>query len=237
MGDLLIRGGTVIDGTGAPAVRADVRVRNGVIAEVGPDLRGDGEVELDAGGAHVAPGFIDIHTHYDGSMWWDPTVDPMPQHGVTTVVTGNCAISLAPVNPEDREVLVDMFCFIEDLPVDAVMRAVPWSWSTWPEYRDAFNAGGASCNVAALVGHNNLRMAVLGAESFERPATEDERHRLTDLTVECLQAGAFGVSLSFVDGDSKGRRVPSRLAAPQELSDLSIAMATAGRLQQGYRPG
>jgi len=236
MGDLLVKGGTVVDGTGGPAARADVRVREGTIVEVGAELRPDGERVLDAAGATVAPGFIDIHTHYDGSMWWDPTVDPAPQHGVTTVLTGNCAISLAPANPEDRESIVDMFCFIEDLPVDAVLGAVPWSWTTWSEYRDTFNDRGASCNVAPLVGHNNIRMAVLGQEAFERPATDDERHRISDVVVEALRAGAYGVSLSFVDSDSRNRRVPSRLASPQELSDLAAAMATVGHGIVQYVP-
>jgi N-acyl-D-aspartate/D-glutamate deacylase len=228
MGDLLVRGGRVIDGTGAPAARADVRVRGGVIVEVGPSLSSDGERALDADGAFVTPGFIDIHTHYDGSIWWDTSVDPMPLHGVTTVVTGNCAISLAPLNREDQAALADMFCYIEDLPVGPVSSAVPWTWRTWAEYRGAFNAMGASCNVAPLVGHSNLRMAVLGEESFERAASDEERARLVDLTRECLEAGAFGVSLSFVDLDSKGRRVPSRLGSPDELRDLADVLASTG---------
>jgi N-acyl-D-amino-acid deacylase len=237
MADLLIRGGRVVDGTGAAAIEADVRVRAGVVAEVGPRLAADGEPVLDADGAYVAPGFVDIHTHYDGSVWWDPSVDPAPVHGVTSVVTGNCAISLAPLKAEDRASLVDMFCYIEDLPVAAVADAVPWSWTSWAGYRDAFNAAGAACNVAPLVGHNNLRMAVLGEEaSFERPANDDERAALVDLVVECIEAGAFGVSLSFVDLDSHRRRVPSRVAAPDELTDLAGALAAAGRGLVQYVP-
>jgi N-acyl-D-aspartate/D-glutamate deacylase len=229
MDDLLVRGGRVLDGTGAPAQAADVRIRDGVIVEVAPGLRPDGEQVLDADGASVAPGFIDVHTHYDGAMWWDERVDPMPQHGVTTMVTGNCAISLAPVTNRDRASLVDMFCYIEDLPTEPVANAVPWTWSSWGEFRDAFNARGASCNIAALVGHNNLRMSVLGAESFDREATDDERVRISDLLVECIEGGAYGVSLSFVDSDSRGRRVPSRIASPDERADITEALARAGR--------
>ncbi|MDH4365831.1 MAG: amidohydrolase family protein [Acidimicrobiia bacterium] len=236
MGELLVRGGTVVDGTGAPARRADVRVRNGVIAEVGPNLAPDGEPELDASGALVAPGFIDVHTHYDGSMWWDRTLDPSPQHGVTTVVTGNCAISFAPVAASVKASLVDMFCFIEDIPVDTVLAAVPFTWRSWGEQRDAFNAAGASCNVAGLVGHSNLRMAVLGEESFERAATEAERARISELTAACLAEGAYGISLSFVDSDSRGRRVPGRQASPEELDDLAAALAAAGRGILQYVP-
>ena len=139
---------------------ADVRVRNGKIVEVGENLKPDGEQVLDADGATVAPGFIDIHTHYDGSMWWDQTMDPSPQHGVTTVLTGNCAVSLAPVAPGGRGSLVDMFCFIEDVPVPAVIDAVPWGWQSWAEQRDVFNNLGASCNVTPLVGHNNIRLEI-----------------------------------------------------------------------------
>jgi len=117
MADLLVRGGRMIDGTGAGAVPADVRIRDGIIVEVGTGLEQQGEAVFEADGASVAPGFIDIHTHYDGSIWWDPSVDPVPLHGVTTIVTGNCAISLAPLNAEDQGALVDMFCYIEDLPV------------------------------------------------------------------------------------------------------------------------
>src|SRR5579864_1129665 len=111
MADLLVRGGRVIDGTGAAATPADVRIRDGIIVEVGEALEHRGEEVFDTDGASVTPGFIDIHTHYDGSIWWDPSVDPMPLHGVTTVVTGNCAISLAPLNPADRASLADMFCY------------------------------------------------------------------------------------------------------------------------------
>jgi len=236
MADLLVRGGLVIDGTGAPAAPADVRVRDGVIVEVGVSLDRRGEAEFDADGAYVTPGLIDIHTHFDGSIWWDPSVDPMPLHGVTTVVTGNCAISLAPVSPDDQAALADMFCYIEDLPVGPVSSAVPWTWRTWPEYRAAFNAVGASCNVAPLVGHSNLRLAVLGEESFERAASDEERAQLVAMTLECIEAGAFGVSLSFVDLDSKGRRVPSRLASPDELRDIADALASTGRGLMQYVP-
>ena len=184
---------------------------------------------LDADGAYVTPGFIDVHTHYDGAMWWDRSVDPMPEHGVTTMVTGNCAISLAPVNDRDRASLVDMFCYIEDLPIGPVADSVPWTWTSWTEFRDAFNADGGSCNIAPLVGHNNLRMAVLGQEAFEREATDEERARIVELLTDCVEAGAYGVSLSFVDSDSQGRRVPSRWAGDEERTDLTATLSRLGR--------
>ena len=130
-GDLLVRGGTVVDGTGAPARDADVRIRDGVVTEIGAGLAPDGETVVDASGAYVAPGFIDCHTHYDPSVWWDPLLDPMPQHGVTTVVTGNCSLSLTPVRAPDRVAASDVFGFIEDIPVDAFTTGIPWTWESY----------------------------------------------------------------------------------------------------------
>src|ERR1700677_934978 len=134
MGDLLVRGGTVVDGAGSPAVREDVRVHDGRIVEVAANLRAEGEEVLDAGGAYVTPGFIDIHTHFDPSLCWDPFADPMPQHGVTTVLIGNCSLSLAPTRPEHRSLVGSTFGFIEDFPDSAFATDVPWSWVTYPDY-------------------------------------------------------------------------------------------------------
>jgi len=132
-GDLLVRGGTVVDGTGAPATRDDVRARGGRIVEVGPDLEPEGETVLEAGGAYVAPGFVESHSHFYGSMWWDPSCDPMPAYGTTTAVIGNCGLTVAPLTAAARDSMIDLFCFIEDLPVPAFERAIPWTWETWPE--------------------------------------------------------------------------------------------------------
>src|SRR6476660_8968948 len=201
-GDLLVRGGTLVDGTAtATATRADVRVRDRVIVEVGANLEADGEPEIDAGGAIVAPGFIACHTHYDPSVWWDPLLDPMPQHGVTTVVTGNCSLSLTPVRAADRLSASDVFGFIEDIPVDAFASGIPWSWESYAEWRDALLAHGTAVNIAALVGHSNLRVYVMGDEAWDRAATPDERAQLAAVLAESLAAGALGMSTSFVDQD------------------------------------
>ncbi len=217
---LLIRGGTVVDGTGAPAREADVRIRDGVVVEIDRRLAPDGETVVDAGGAYVAPGFIDGHTHYDPSLWWDPLVDPMPQHGVTTVVTGNCSLSLTPVRAPDRLAASDVFGFIEDIPVDAFTTGIPWSWESYAEWRDALRAHGTAVNVGALVGHSNLRVYVMGDDAWTRAATREEREQLATVLAESLAAGALGMSTSFIDQDRHGQAVPSRAADDDELRAL-----------------
>jgi len=229
MSDLLVCGGEVIDGRGAQPRRADVRIRAGRIAEVGPDLKSEGEREIDAGGAFVTPGFIDGHTHVDPALWWDPGCDPLPSHGVTTVVTGNCSLSLAPLKEENRALLADMFCFIEDLPNEAFEAGIPWTWESWPEYRSAFDARGAAVHVAPLVGHSALRLHVIGEESYQRESTPEETASIAALMRECLSAGAFGLSTSFLDTDRAGRPVPSRAADDREFKALVGEMAAMGR--------
>lgn len=228
-GDLLVRGGTFVDGTGAPARRADVRVRDGVVAEVAESLRPDGEAEIDAGGAVVAPGFVDVHTHYDPSVWWDPDVDPMPAHGVTTVVTGNCSLSLAPLRAEQRASFADVFSFIEDIPVEAFHEAIPWSWDDWPGYRDALAGLALAVNVAPLVGHSALRLFVLG-DRADDPADADGIARMARELDRCVAAGAFGLSTSFGDQDRTGRPVPSRAADDAELAALVQVLDRTGRV-------
>ena len=224
-GDLLVRGGTVVDGTGAASFEADVRVRSGKIAEVGPGLRPDGEPEIDAGGALVTPGFIEPHTHYDGSLWWDPHIDPMPSHGTTSVVLANCGLGLAPLREADRDQLIELMCFIEDLPTDAFETAIPWTWETWPEYQAANDEHPTALNVAAFFPHQTLRMWVMGAEAWERAATEAERAEMAHLLDEGLAAGAFGLSTSLMDLDRHNRLVPSRMADDQEWGDLLDVVA------------
>jgi N-acyl-D-amino-acid deacylase len=225
--DLLVCGGTVVDGTGGAPRPADLRVRDGVIVEIGTGLRPDGETVIDAGGAFVAPGFIDSHTHYDPSLWWDPLVDPMPQHGVTTVVTGNCSLSLMPVRAQDRLRASDVFGFIEDIPVDAFSSGIPWAWESYDEWRGALTAHSTAVNVAALVGHSNLRVYVMGEDAWERAATPAERQALVAVLAECLAAGALGMSTSFIDQDRHGAPVPSRRADDAEIVALVDVLAAA----------
>lgn len=228
MGNLIIKNGLLIDGTGRPARPADVRIRNGLVAEVGPDLPPDGEEVFDAAGAYVCPGFIDSHTHLDASMFWDPGCDPMPQHGVTTALIGNCSLSLAPVKSEHLEEVMDVFCYIEDMPIDDFRRGIPWNWETWREYRDSMNEKGAALNMASLIGHSMLRIYVMGADAWERAATDEELEAMCAELAEALAAGCFGISTSFFDVDRKGRFVPTRFAEQKEFEALAATMGKAG---------
>jgi len=225
---LLVRGGELVDGTGAPARRADVRITDGVVTEIGPDLRVVDERVLDAGDATVAPGFIDSHTHFDPTLFWDPTCDPMPQHGVTTVLIGNCSLSLAPLRPEQRGDLSAVFAYVEDMPPSVFADAVPWSWTTFPEYLDALRALPCTVNVATLVGHTPLRMFVMGDDAWDRVATAEERAAMARVLDESLAAGALGLSTSWFDEDANKRPTPSVLADDDELGELFDVLVARG---------
>ena len=220
MSDVLIRGGSVVDGTGAPARTADVRVRDRRIVEVGAGLAPDGEREIDASGAFVSPGFIEQHTHYDGQLWWDPFCDPMPGFGTTTVVIGNCGHSLAPIRAKDRAEFIDLYCFIEDLPNEAFETAIPWTWESWPEYARAAHAHPTAINAAPLVGHTAIRVYVMGDDAWEREATDAEIDRMAGVLRESLAAGAFGMANGTMDIDRASRPVPCRFASEAERRSL-----------------
>lgn len=224
-GDLLVRGGVVVDGTGADAIAADVRVRDGRIVEVGPSLQPDGEPELDTSGAYVTPGIIEAHTHFDGALWWDAGCDPMPAYGVTTVVLGNCGLTLAPLRPGARDSVIDLFCFIEDLPVEAFRDHIPFAWQTWTEYRDHARTRPTAVNAVGYVGQQSLRTFVMGDDAWERAATADERAAMAAVLDEALHAGALGLSTSFMDTDRDNRDVPSRVADDLEFEALLDVVA------------
>jgi len=227
--DLIIRGGEVVDGTGSPAVRADVRVRDGRIAEVGLDLRVDGEAEIDASGAVVAPGFIDTHAHTDPQMFWDSSLDPEPLHGVTTMLVGNCSLSLFPVNDSTRGDVSDLFAYIEDVPRHLFDDSVPWTWTDYAGYRDAVNSRGIGTNLAALMGHSPLRLVVMGDDAWTRAATAEEISAMAAILDDAMVHGAWGLSTSFLDVDQSGRPVPSRAAENDEFEALFDAIARSGR--------
>ena len=226
----VIRGGEVVDGTGAPARRADVVVVDGRITEVGTGVEApSGARELDASGALVAPGFIDGHTHLDPTLFWDRSVDPMPVHGVTTVLIGNCSLGLAPMTPAMVDEVSRVFCYIEDLPLESFEAGIPWTWESYADYVAAVDEGGLSVHAAPLLGHSIVRIYAMGADAWERAATADERRRIAGLLDDAIGAGAFGFSTSFFDTDARGRLVPSRLAEIEERAELVDVLARRGR--------
>lgn len=226
MDDTLIRGGTVVDGTGKPAFAADVRIQNGRIAEIGPNLRGNRETEIDARGAFVTPGFIDSHTHLDGAMFWDPDLHPIPGFGTTTAIMGNCGITMAPLAQEMRKEVLDLFCYLEDLPLSAFEDRVPWGWGmSFGDYRRKAGASPTAINLEGYVGHINLRVAAMGADAWSRAATADERAQMAALLDDALCNGALGLSTNLMDNDRHHRPVPSRAADDVEFAALFDVMA------------
>ena len=231
MFDILIRGGTVVDGSGEPGVIGDVAVKDGRIVAVGPALAGEARQLLDAAGRIVAPGFIDPHTHFDVQLLWDGAAKPALEHGITCVVPGNCSLSLAPLKIGDRKALVGMFQQIEEMPPEAFTQAFDWTWEDFAGYRAAIEPT-LELNVAPLVGHSGIRHWVLGPASRERAARSDEIAVMQDLLRQCLDAGAVGLSTSFVDVDENGHPVPSRFASFDELDALCAVLGERGRMLQ-----
>ncbi len=230
MHDLVIRGGLVVDGTGAPARPGDLAVADGRIAEVGV-VNARGQREIDAAGLAVAPGFVDPHTHYDAQLMWDPLASCSSWHGVTTVVTGNCGFTIAPCRPGDRETMMRMLQYVEAMSLEAMRKGIRWDFEHFGEYLDALERGGLWVNVGAFVGHSAIRQYVMGDAAWERAASEDERGRMVGLVRTAMAAGAVGLSSSANTnhvGD-RGRPVPSRLADERELTELVAAMGETGR--------
>lgn len=215
---MIVRGGTLVDGTGAPGRKADVRVCDGVVAEIGPNLKPDREREVDASGAYVTPGFIESHSHFDGAMWWDPGCDPLPAYGTTSAIIGNCGLTVAPISAEQRAGMIDLFCFIEDLPLAAFTHHIPWTWEDWAGYRAAADANPTAVNLGSFVGHQALRTFVMGDDAWERAATDSERKALARELDKALSVGALGFSTTFMDTDRTNREVPSRRADDAEFA-------------------
>jgi N-acyl-D-aspartate/D-glutamate deacylase len=227
MADLVIRNARIVDGTGAASIHGDVAVTDGRIAAVGI-VAERGAKELDAGGLALAPGFIDLHTHYDCQLFWDRHATPSPWHGVTTVVMGNCGFTLAPCRPTDRDTIMRLLSFVEGMPLDTLRAAIPWKWESYGEYLDAIEQGGLGVNVASFIGHSAIRLNVMGAAALERAATAEERAAMAALVRQGIQAGAIGWSTSFApthffaDDD---KPAPSRVAANEELLEMAAALA------------
>lgn len=227
---IVIRGGTVVDGTGGAGVPADVRLENGVVTGVGQGLTADRVI--DASDQIVAPGFIDAHTHYDAQVLWDPMLPESGRHGVTTVVVGNCGFGVAPCRPQDREVITGTLQHVEGMDKRVLDAGIQWSFETFGEYLAAIRQRGTGLNFGAYIGHTAVRLWTMGLDSYERSATDDEVRVMCELVVQAIDEGALGFSTSgsATHNGVDGKPVPSRLAA---VAELEAIVDSVGRRQIG----
>ena len=231
MFDLIIKGGTIVDGTGAPRRAADVAITDGRIVEVAPTIVGEAREVIDARGHVVTPGFVDVHTHYDGQVSWDSLLEPSSCHGVTTVVVGNCGVGFAPVRPGREQWLVQLMEGVEDIPGTALHEGIDWQWETFPEYLDAIAAREYAVDVAAYVPHGAVRGYVMGDRGARNePATADDIREMARIVAEARRAGAVGFSTSRTMGHKArdGEPVPGTFADKHELDAIADALVQAG---------
>ena len=229
--DLIIRNGSIVDGLGGEPYVGDVAVRDGVITAVG-SLNGDtAEREIDATGLLVTPGFVDLHTHYDGQAIWSERMTPSSAHGVTTVVMGNCGVGFAPCRQEDHDVLVDVMAGVEDIPGVVMTDGLPWNWETFPEYLNALEAGRRDIDVAAYLPHSPLRVYVMGQRGADRePATADDLAKMRALAKEAIEIGALGFASSrlTIHKTESGLPIPSYDAAREEIEEIAKGVVDGG---------
>ena len=231
MHDLIITGGTVVDGTGRPSFTADVAVTNGRVSGVGKDL-GSARRTITADGLIVTPGWVDVHTHYDGQAVWDPLLAPSLWHGVTTVVMGNCGVGFAPVHPSRREELIAMMESVEDIPRQSLSAGIDWQWETFPEYLDALARFPRTIDVGTQVPHAVLRLYVMGDRGANNdPATAEDIAHMATITRSAIEAGALGFSTSrtMVHGTPEGVPIAGTFASEDELLGIARGIAQAGR--------
>ncbi|MEZ4331880.1 MAG: amidohydrolase family protein [Myxococcota bacterium] len=230
--DLLIRGGRIVDGDGGAPFTGDLAIDQGRIVEVGPRSSTSARRVLDADGALVTPGFLDVHTHYDAQVHWDPLVSPSGEHGVTTVVVGNCGLGLAPVRPPDRKALQALLGGVEDIPQGALEAGLVWTWEDQPGYLAALDGSPRAVDVGVLVAHAALRLYVMGpTRAYEDAARDDDLASMRRLLKEALDAGTLGFSTSRsrLDRDFEGRTTPACAASDAETRSLAGVLAEAGR--------
>ena len=234
MYDLILRGGRIYDGSGMPSFLADVAIRDGRIKEIGR-INASADRVLDVGGLAVAPGIIDFHTHFDAQLWWDPLASSSTDHGVTTVVTGNCGLTLAPCKPESRDALIGTFVRVEDMPRQTLQCGIPWEWTTHGEFLDALERRPLGLNVATLIGHCAIRQYAMGEASVEREANESEIAEMEELVRDGMRAGAFGFSTNANQRHFRedGKPVASRFAGLEEVARLCriVGEARSGLVQ------
>lgn len=229
--DLVLRAGSVLDGEGTPARTADVAIRNGKVAEIGR-VSGRGKRELNADGALVTPGFVDIHTHYDGLVTWGERLMPSSHHGVTTAIMGNCGVGFAPCRAEDHELLIELMEGVEDIPEPVLSAGLPWEWESFEDYLDFLSERRTDIDFGAQLPHGALRVFVMGRRGARgEPANREDIHQMRALTTRAMEAGAIGVTTSRTlnHRSSSGDPTPSLTAAREELVGLGLGLADAGR--------
>ena len=231
--DLVIRGGTIYDGTGAPPITGDIAVDGDTVTTIG-EVSGSGREEIDATDHIVTPGFVDIHTHFDAQIGWDPMLTPVSWHGVTTALMGNSGVTFAPVRADGRELLAGMMETVEDIPKDAILNGLPWDWEHYGEYLDSVETMNPAINIAGLVGHCALRYYVMGERAVEEQATAEERREMAEIAGAAVKAGAVGFSTSriLLHHLPDGRHIPGTHAAHEELEEIAQAVGGEGGLMQ-----
>jgi N-acyl-D-aspartate/D-glutamate deacylase len=231
--DIVIRNGSIVDGTGAEPVAGDLAIQGGRIVEIG-EVTGAGAQEIDAEGHLVTPGFIDLHTHLDAQIGWDPDLTPVSWHGVTTALMGNCGVTFAPCKPADRPHLAAMMETVEDIPRQAIMSGLPWNWEQYGGYLDALESIKPGINVAGLVGHSAVRWYVMGERSVEEQATPAEVEQMAELVGQALDSGALGFSINRFEAHKgpDGRAIPGTFADVSELVEIGKAVARRKGLMQ-----
>jgi N-acyl-D-amino-acid deacylase len=228
--DLLIKGGTILDGLGGEPYVGDVAVKDGVIAATGT-VTGDAAREIDATGLLVTPGFVDLHTHYDGQAIWSDRMTPSSAHGVTTAVMGNCGVGFAPCRKQDHDVLVDVMAGVEDIPGVVMADGLPWDWETFPQYMDAVESRKRDIDVAAYLPHSPLRVYVMGERGVQRqPATPEDLAKMRALAKEAIETGALGFASSrfVLHKTSGGEQIPTYNAAREEIEAIARGIADGG---------
>jgi N-acyl-D-amino-acid deacylase len=228
--DLALRGGTILDGSGAAPFKADIGISNGLIEEIGV-LQGNALQEIDATGMLITPGFVDVHTHFDGQVTWENRLSPSSDHGVTTVIMGNCGVGFAPCKPQERTMLLKVMEGVEDIPEIVMSQGIPWRWETFPEYLDFLSGRQFDVDCAAHLPHSALRIFVMGARGAAgEPSTAEDRKRMTELVTEAVNAGAIGVSSSraLLHRDVDGNLAPHVRSGRLELLALAQGLRNAG---------